>query len=133
MPRYAVTLLIALFAALAGFSGFNALIDPFNITGSPDIPGLTSRDTRIYDDGGRVHVGDELARGGVRAILLGSSRTVAYGQWILITLASLFVMGLSEPLLEGPWLGFMVIMWSVTTCAAPRRARTTGRGALRAS
>lgn len=76
MPRYAVTLLIALFAALAGFSGFNALIDPFNITGSPDIPGLTSRDTRIYDDGGRVHVGDELARGGVRAILLGSSRTV---------------------------------------------------------
>lgn len=76
MPRYAVTLLIALFASLAGFAGFNALVDPFDITGSPDIPGLTSRDTRIYEDGGRVHVGDELARGGIEAILLGSSRTV---------------------------------------------------------
>lgn len=76
MHRYAVTLLIALFASLAGFAGFNALVDPFDITGSPDIPGLTSRDTRIHEDGGRVHVGDQLARGGIDAILLGSSRTV---------------------------------------------------------
>ncbi len=76
MHRYAVTLLIALFAALIGFAGFNALVDPFDITGSPDIPGLTSRDTRTYEDGGRVHVGDQLARGGIDAILLGSSRTV---------------------------------------------------------
>ncbi|RKQ96043.1 hypothetical protein [Maricaulis maris] len=76
MHRYAVTLLIALFASLAGFAGFNALIDPFGIMGSPDLPGLTVRDTRLYEDGGRVHVGDQLARGGERALILGSSRTV---------------------------------------------------------
>jgi len=76
MQRYAATLLIALFAALAGFAGFNALVDPFGIMGTPDIPGLTERDTRLYEDGGRVHVGDALARGEERAIILGSSRTV---------------------------------------------------------
>ena len=76
MYRYAVTLLIALFAGLAGFAGFNALVDPFGIMGSPDLPGLTARDTRLYEDGGRVHVGDQLARGGERGIILGSSRTV---------------------------------------------------------
>jgi len=76
MTRYASTLLIALFAGLALFGGFNALIDPFGITGAPDIPGLTARDTRLLEDGGRVHVADRLARGGDRAILLGSSRTV---------------------------------------------------------
>ncbi|WP_291845291.1 hypothetical protein [Maricaulis sp.] len=76
MQRYAATLLIALIAGLAGFAGFNALVDPFGITGSPDIPGLTSRDTRLYEDGGRVHVGDQLARGGEDAIILGSSRSV---------------------------------------------------------
>ena len=76
MYRYAVTLLIALFAGLAGFAGFNALVDPFGIMGSPDLPGLTARDTRLHEDGGRVHVGDQLARGGERGIILGSSRTV---------------------------------------------------------
>ena len=76
MPRYASTLLATLFAALILFAGFNTLVDPFGITGSPDIPGLTSRDTRLLDDGGRVHVADRLARGEDRSIILGSSRTV---------------------------------------------------------
>ena len=76
MKRYATTLLIALFAGMAGFAGFNALIDPFGITGAPDLPGLTVRETRLFEDGGRVHVGERLARGGDHAILLGSSRTV---------------------------------------------------------
>ncbi|WP_417484577.1 hypothetical protein [Maricaulis salignorans] len=76
MKHYARTLFIALFTGLLGFAGFNALIDPFGVTGAPDIPGLTARDTRLYGDGGRVHVGDRLARGGDASILLGSSRTV---------------------------------------------------------
>ncbi|WP_323760554.1 hypothetical protein [Maricaulis sp.] len=76
MQRYAATLLIALFATLAGFAGFNAVVDPFGVMGTPDIPGLTSRDTRLYKDGGRVHIADRLARGGDPAIILGSSRTV---------------------------------------------------------
>tara|TARA_R110000868_G_scaffold6550_3_gene37026 strand:+ start:13553 stop:14806 length:1254 start_codon:yes stop_codon:yes gene_type:complete len=76
MKHYATTFLIVLFAGMAAFAGFNALIDPFGITGAPDIPGLTMRDTRLLDDGGRVHVGERLARGGDNAILLGSSRTV---------------------------------------------------------
>lgn len=76
MTRYATTLLIALFAGLLGFAGFNALVDPFGITGAPDIPGLTTRDTRLLEDGGRVYVADRLARGVDGSILLGSSRTV---------------------------------------------------------
>ena len=76
MTRYATTLLMALIAGLAAFAGFNALVDPFGITGAPGIPGLTVRDTRLLEDGGRVHVADRLARGGDNAILLGSSRTV---------------------------------------------------------
>jgi hypothetical protein len=76
MTRYATTLLIALMAGLIAFAGFNALVDPFGITGAPDIAGLTARDTRLLEDGGRVHVADRLARGGDRTVLLGSSRTV---------------------------------------------------------
>ena len=76
MNHYARTLLIALIAGLAGFAAFNALIDPFGVGGAPDIPGVTVRDTRLFEDGGRVHVGDRLARGGDGSILLGSSRTV---------------------------------------------------------
>ena len=76
MKHYARTLLIALLTILLGFAAFNALIDPFGVTGAPDIAGLTARDTRLYGDGGRVHVGDRLARGGDASILLGSSRTV---------------------------------------------------------
>jgi hypothetical protein len=76
MTRYATTLLIALLAGLALFAGFNALIDPFGITGAPSLPGVTSRDTRLLEDGGRVHVADQLARGQHASILLGSSRTV---------------------------------------------------------
>ena len=76
MMHYARTLFITLFAGLAGFAAFNALIDPFGVTGAPDIPGLTERDTRLYGDGGRVHVADRLGRGGDASILLGSSRTV---------------------------------------------------------
>ena len=66
MTRYASTLLIALLAGLTLFGGFNALVDPFGITGAPDIPGLTARDTRLLEDGGRVHV----AVGGGRRDLL---------------------------------------------------------------
>ncbi len=76
MPRYASTLLATLFASLALFAGFNSLVDPFGVTGAPDLPGLTSRDTRLLDDGGRVNVADRLARGEDRSIILGSSRTV---------------------------------------------------------
>lgn len=76
MPRYASTLLATLFASLILFAGFNTVVDPFGITGAPDIPGLTGRDTRLLEDGGRVHVADRLARGEDRSIILGSSRTV---------------------------------------------------------
>jgi hypothetical protein len=76
MTRYATTLLTALIAGLVGFAGFNWLADPFGVTGAPDIPGLTQRDTRLLEDGGRVHVADRLARGTDGSILLGSSRTV---------------------------------------------------------
>ena len=76
MTRYATILLVALIAGLLAFAGFNALVDPFGITGAPDIPGLTTRDTRLLEDGGRVHVAERLARGGDASILLGSSRTV---------------------------------------------------------
>jgi hypothetical protein len=76
MQRYALTFLISVLASIALFSGFNALIDPFGISGAPDIPGLTSRDTRLLEDGGRVHIADQLARGQVTSIILGSSRTV---------------------------------------------------------
>jgi len=76
MKRYASTLLTATFTAIAAFAGFNALIDPFGITGAPDIPGITVRDTRLLEDGGRVHIADRLARGGDSSIILGSSRTV---------------------------------------------------------
>tara|TARA_R110000868_G_scaffold4533_2_gene28482 strand:- start:6643 stop:7902 length:1260 start_codon:yes stop_codon:yes gene_type:complete len=76
MKHYARTFLIALLGLLTGFAAFNALIDPFGVTGAPDIPGLTVRETRLFDDGGRVHVADRLARGGDSSILIGSSRTV---------------------------------------------------------
>jgi hypothetical protein len=76
VKKFTTTLLIALLSALAGFAGFNALIDPFGVTNAPTIPGLTTRETRLLEDGGRVNVGDRLARGGDRSILLGSSRTV---------------------------------------------------------
>lgn len=76
MREFTSTLLISLLAALVGFAGFNALVDPFGVTGAPTIPGLTTRETRLLEDGGRVNVGDRLARGGDRSILLGSSRTV---------------------------------------------------------
>ena len=76
LREFTTTLLAALLTALAGFAGFNALVDPFGVTGAPSIPGITSRETRLMDDGGRVNVGDRLARGGDRSILLGSSRTV---------------------------------------------------------
>lgn len=76
MHRYTLILFSALFSALVLFAGFNALIDPFGITGAPDIPGVTARETRTYEDGGRVHVGDQLLRGGQTSILLGSSRVV---------------------------------------------------------
>lgn len=76
MQRYAASFFITLFAVIVAFAGFNMLADPFAITGAPDLPGLTERDTRLYGDGGRVHVGDRLVRGGDGSILLGSSRTV---------------------------------------------------------
>lgn len=76
MQRYTRTFMIFLAVAMLGFAGFNLLVDPYATTGAPDIPGLTARDTRLLDDGGRVHVADRLARGGHASILLGSSRTV---------------------------------------------------------
>ena len=76
MQRYAITLLTATFSAIAAFAAFNASIDPFGITGAPNIPGITMRDTRLLEDGGRVHIADRLARGGDASIILGSSRTV---------------------------------------------------------
>ncbi|MHA6287698.1 hypothetical protein [Maricaulis sp. CAU 1757] len=76
MQRYTATFLTGLIGGLALFASFNALVDPFGVTRAPDIPGLTERDTRLLEDGGRVHVADRLARGGDRSILLGSSRTV---------------------------------------------------------
>ena len=76
MQRYTTTLLTATFSAIAAFAAFNAFIDPFGITGAPNIPGITMRDTRLLEDGGRVHIADRLAQGGDASIILGSSRTV---------------------------------------------------------
>lgn len=76
MQRYTRIFLITLASVMLAFAGFNLLVDPYATTGAPGLPGLTERDTRLLDDGGRVHVADRLARGGNRSILLGSSRTV---------------------------------------------------------
>lgn len=76
MQRYTRIFLITLASIMLAFAGFNLLVDPYATTGAPDLPGLTERDTRRLDDGGRVHVADRLARGGDHSILLGSSRTV---------------------------------------------------------
>lgn len=75
IQRYARTFLVTLAAGMAGFALFNMAVDPYATTGAPDLPGLTERDTRVLDDGGRVHVADRLARGGDIAVILGSSRT----------------------------------------------------------
>lgn len=76
MQRYTRIFLITLASVMLAFAGFNLLVDPYATTGAPGVPGLTDRDTRLLDDGGRVHVADRLARGGDRSILLGSSRAV---------------------------------------------------------
>ena len=76
MRRYALTFGIVLAALLFGFAGFNSLVDPFDITGAPDIDGVNERRSRIYGDGGRVHSADLMARGAAASVLLGSSRTV---------------------------------------------------------
>lgn len=76
MRRFALTLLISFSVMLFGFAGFNLLVDPFDTTGSPDVPGVNDRRSRIYADGGRVHSADLLARGAADTVILGSSRTV---------------------------------------------------------
>lgn len=76
MRRYALTFGIVLAALLSGFAGFNSLVDPFDITGAPDMAGVNERRSRIYGDGGRVHSADLMARGAADSVLLGSSRTV---------------------------------------------------------
>lgn len=76
MRRYALTFGIVLAALLCGFAGFNSLVDPFDITGAPDMAGVNERRSRIYGDGGRVHSADLMARGAADSVLLGSSRTV---------------------------------------------------------
>lgn len=76
MRRYALTFGIVLAALLFGFAGFNSLVDPFDITGAPDIDGVNERRSRIHGDGGRVHSADLMARGAAASVLLGSSRTV---------------------------------------------------------
>lgn len=57
------------------------------------------------------------------ARLMRSTPTVAHGQWITITLLGIGVMSISEPLFEGPFLGYMVIMWSVAASAVNRTER----------
>lgn len=76
MRRYAALLMIVFAALLFGFAGFNSLVDPFDITGAPDLPGVNERRSRIHADGGRVHAADLMARGAASSVLLGSSRTV---------------------------------------------------------
>ncbi|HAQ35996.1 MAG: hypothetical protein CMF74_16355 [Maricaulis sp.] len=76
MNRYTRIFLIIFAALLVGFAAFNALVDPFDVTGAPGIAGVNERRSRIYADGGRVHAADLMARGAAHSVLLGSSRTV---------------------------------------------------------
>lgn len=76
MRRYALTLLTALAALIGGFAAFNSFVDPYDITGAPDLTGINERRSRIHADGGRVHAADLMARGAAQSVLLGSSRTV---------------------------------------------------------
>lgn len=71
-----------------------------------------------------------LVRLAVRSL---SSETAApYGQWIIITLAGIFMMGISEPLFERPVLGLLLIMWSVTTKVTAAEAAHDARVAVEA-
>ena len=76
MARYARTLLITLFAALAAFAGFNAAIDPYDVGMGVTLEGVNARKTRAHEDGRRIPVGHALGRAEARSVLLGSSRVV---------------------------------------------------------
>lgn len=76
MRRYALILLAVTAIVLASFAGFNLLVDPFGVTGAPRIGGFNAVKTRLYQDGGRIHGADALARGAATSFILGSSRAV---------------------------------------------------------
>ncbi|MGY6501046.1 MAG: O-antigen ligase family protein [Acidimicrobiales bacterium] len=42
---------------------------------------------------------------------LGRSESKAFGQWALLTMIALAIMGLAEPLFEGPHLALLVVVW----------------------
>lgn len=76
MRRYALILTAVAFGVLSAFAGFNLLVDPFAVSGAPRIDGFNAEKTRLYQDGGRIHAADALARGRATSFILGSSRTV---------------------------------------------------------
>jgi hypothetical protein len=52
-----------------------------------------------------------------------------YGRWALLTVLTLFIMGLAEPLFQGPYLGLLVVIWVTLTRV---RNDATRAGAWRA-
>lgn len=75
MTGYSRTLLITLAALLAGFGGFNFLVDPYGLHGWA-IPGVNEQRTRDFEDGRRIQVGHKLGLTDERSVILGSSRVV---------------------------------------------------------
>tara|TARA_R110002096_G_scaffold312968_4_gene507289 strand:- start:937 stop:2232 length:1296 start_codon:yes stop_codon:yes gene_type:complete len=76
MRRYALIFPIVFAVILGGFAAFNALIDPYGVTGAPRLSGINAVKTRLHADGGRIHGADQMARGTADSYLLGSSRVV---------------------------------------------------------
>jgi hypothetical protein len=75
MTGYSRTLLITLAVLLAGFGGFNFLVDPYGLH-SWAIPHINEERTRDFEDGRRIQVGHQLGLTDERSVILGSSRVV---------------------------------------------------------
>lgn len=75
MIGYSRTLLMTLALLLAGFAGFNFLVDPYGLHGWA-IPGVNEQRTRDFEDGRRIQVGHQLGLTQERSVILGSSRVV---------------------------------------------------------
>lgn len=76
MQRYTRLFLIVLGSALALFTGFNALVDPYDTGTGPRLEGLNAVKTRAHEDGRRVQVGHSIGQVEAGTFVTGSSRTV---------------------------------------------------------
>ena len=76
ITKYALTLLGLILALLAGFGGFNLLVDPYDVIDGPAIDGFNARKTRTHEDGGRITASHRIVVGGMGSAVFGSSRTV---------------------------------------------------------